>query len=66
LLERVTHWKCIEKIFSRLQLAFCVLLIAFISYVTFFDIMRLLPDQRRTFEERRFERLLIDHGGEEK
>ncbi|MDR3144546.1 MAG: site-2 protease family protein [Puniceicoccales bacterium] len=61
LLERVTNWKCIEKIFSKIQSIFCILLIALIAYVTFFDIMRIRWNSRQQFEKQRWARLAINH-----
>ena len=50
LLERITGWKAIGKICSKLQTIFFILLLCLIIYITFFDISRMFGGSNRSFD----------------
>ena len=49
LIERMTKWKKLDKVFSKLQSVFFFLLIALVVYVTFFDIKRMITGDDEKF-----------------
>jgi regulator of sigma E protease len=61
LLEKITGWKCIDKVLSKVQAICFAMLIGFIAYVTFFDVRRILMENRHTFELQRRIRLLVPY-----
>lgn len=50
LIERMTGWKSIGKICSKLQTMFFVLLLCLIIYITFFDIARMFGGSNKSFD----------------
>lgn len=50
LIERMTGWKSIGKICSKLQTMFFVLLLCLIIYITFFDIARMFGGSNKLFD----------------
>lgn len=50
LIERMTRWKSVGKVCSRLQTIFFVLLLCLIIYITFFDVVRMLGCADKSFD----------------
>ncbi|MDR1401510.1 MAG: RIP metalloprotease RseP [Puniceicoccales bacterium] len=60
-LEKITGWKCLDRVLSKIQILCFALLMGLIAYVTFFDIRRILAESRQAFELQRQSRLLIHY-----
>jgi membrane-associated protease RseP (regulator of RpoE activity) len=61
LLERFTTWKSLDKVLAKVQAIFFALLVALLTYVTFFDLRRMWAERQAIFENQRESRLIIHH-----
>ncbi|MDR2603690.1 MAG: RIP metalloprotease RseP [Puniceicoccales bacterium] len=61
LLEKFTTWKSLNKVLAKVQAVFFALLIALLTYVTFFDLRRIWAEKQTIFENQRESRLIIHH-----
>ncbi|MDR2776893.1 MAG: site-2 protease family protein [Puniceicoccales bacterium] len=61
LLERFTTWKSLNKVLAKVQIVFFALLVALLTYVTFFDFRRMWAERQVIFENQRESRLIIHH-----